>query len=330
MAKPFTILSMDGGGIRGVITAQFLVQLEQELGRPIFDAFDYFAGTSTGALIALHLAVNKATAQDCLNLYSLDNGRRIMDKSVWDRMLPIENEPKYDGVGKRQVLTEVFRNARLMEAKKPVLVTTYDIVRREAAVFKSEGGSNVDERTTVVEVADATSAAPTYFPTVKTASDPPRWLVDGGLAANNPAACALAEALRSGYSPDAIRIVSIGTGTPTRDADKGDDMGRASQKWGAVGWITHGLIDHFFAGGSTAVDYLCKQVLGERFVRVNGPLEGALDDLDAVTEGNLNNLKRLGQLWFDRIGGDVVRLLRAQAAASKGGTSRRAAARRRR
>lgn len=309
MAKPFTILSLDGGGIRGVITAQFLVQLEHALGRRVFDAFDYFAGTSTGALIALHLAVNKATAQECLNLYSLDNGRRIMDKSVWDRWLPIENEPKYDGVGKRQVLTKVFGKTRLVEAKKPVLVTTYDIVKREAAVFKSDGGSNVTAGTSVVEVADATSAAPTYFPTVKTSSDPPRWLVDGGLAANNPAACALAEALKRGYTPAQIRLVSIGTGTPTRGADKGDDMGRASQKWGALGWIMNGLIDHFFAGGSTTVDYLCRQVLGPNFVRVNGPLEGALDDLDAVTEGNLNNLKRLGQSWFERFGKDVGALL---------------------
>lgn len=311
-AKRIRILSIDGGGIRGAIPAHFLALLEQDLGgESIFGAFDYFAGTSAGALIALHIAANRASGADCDALFDFETASQVMNKSVWDEWLPVETGPRYDGTGKRRILRETFGTARIKSVAKPVLVTAYDVVQRRVVVFKSAGGSDAQDDPSIVEVADASSAAPTYFPTVETSSDPHRWLVDGGLAANNPAACALAEAIRNGYTPDAIRIVSLGTGTPTRPADDGDKLGRASQDWGAIGWMRHGLIEHFFAGSSTTVDYLCLQVLGSNWARVNGPLTHASDDLDAVSRGNIANLKRLAEAWYARDGARVRALLGA-------------------
>jgi predicted acylesterase/phospholipase RssA len=298
-ARRIRILSIDGGGIRGAIPAHFLALLEQDLGSgAAFQAFDYFAGTSAGALIALHIAGNRATAAACDALFEFETARQVMDASIWDRSLPIETEPRYDGRGKRRVLEETFGDRRIQSVAKPVLVTAYDIVQRRVVVFKSAGGSDAAYDPTIAEVADASSAAPTYFPTVETTSIPHRWLVDGGLAANNPAGCALAEAVRNGYAPAEIRIVSLGTGTPTRRSEDGDQLGRDSQGWGAIGWMRNGLIDHFFAANSTTVDYLCRQAIDDRYVRVNGPLTDALDDMDAVTRGNIANLKRMAEAWY--------------------------------
>jgi patatin-like phospholipase/acyl hydrolase len=308
MPETINILSLDGGGIRGVATAMFLSQLEKELGNKLYDKFDLFAGTSTGALIALNIAANKATGENCVQLYRAENAQTIMDKSFWDEHLPMQNQPKYDGKGKKKILKEVFKDKRILDVKKPVLITAYDIILRQIVVFKSKGGFDADYNPKLVEVANATTAAPTYFPTVKSKDDPNRWLVDGGLSANNPSMCALAEALKT-HSPDEIKVLSIGTGIQTRGKEKADELGRESQEWGGIGWLTHGLIDHLFAGNTTATDYHCKQILGDNYVRVDGPLEYCKDDLDDVSQGNIDNLKRMGREWFEQFGEDVMGFL---------------------
>ncbi|MCK5343231.1 MAG: patatin-like phospholipase family protein, partial [Candidatus Heimdallarchaeota archaeon] len=201
-----------------------------------------------------------------------------------------------------------FKDKRIRDVKKPVLITAYDIILRQIVVFKSKGGSDADYNPKLVEVADATTAAPTYFPTVKSKDDPNRWLVDGGLSANNPSMCALAEALKT-HSPDKIKLLSIGTGIQTRGKEKADELGQESQEWGGIGWLTHGLIDHLFAGNTTATDYHCKQILGDNYIRVDGPLEYCKDDLDDVSQGNIDNLKRMGREWYEQFGEDVMGFL---------------------
>lgn len=307
MAKAFRILSLDGGGIRGAATAQVLYELEQDLGASLYDSFDLIAGTSTGALIAIYLAAEQADGEDLLSLYSVDNARRIMDKSIWDEHLPVQSQPKYDGEGKREVLNEYLGNRRIQDVAKPLLVTAYDIVMRRVVVFKSQRGSDAAYNPLLKEIADATSAAPTYFPTVETSDSPPRWLIDGGVAANNPSMCALAEALREGHALEDIRLLSIGTGTPARGADDATAMGRASQSWGGIGWLRNGLIEHLFAGNTSTCGYQCEVLLGERYVRVDGPLMHASDDLDAVSRGNIQHLRALGRQWYE----DNERLIRA-------------------
>jgi patatin-like phospholipase/acyl hydrolase len=223
-----------------------------------------------------------------------------MDKSFWDRRLPIQSEPKYDGTGKTEVLTEFFADKRIRDVEKPVLVTAYDLVTRRVVVFKSQGGSDAAYNPTLREVGNATSAAPTYFPTIESSEEPARWLVDGGLAANNPSMCALAEALRDGTRLEDVRVLSIGTGVPIRGSESPDSLGRKSQTWGGMGWLEHGLIDHLFAGNSTTCEYQCDVLLGVNHVRVNGPLTHASDDLDDVSTANIKNLREMGAQWYEQ------------------------------
>lgn len=310
MSKQITILAVDGGGVKGVASAKFLETLELAGNFSLYDKFDMICGTSTGGLIALYIAAKQATGADCVELFSEKNANRIMDKSFWDEALPMQTRPKYDGVGKTKVITENLGNAHLRDLEKKVLVTAYDIILRRIVVFKSFGGVDCEYNPTITEVAEATSAAPTFFPTVKTSDTPPRWLIDGGMAANNPSMCALVEAMKMGYKPEQIKLLSVGTGLQIRGRDKANDLGERSQEWGSIDWFFNGIMEHFFAANTSATTYHCQKILGEKFLRVNGPLIYCSDDMDEVRKGNINNLKLLGKEWFKEFGNEALDFLK--------------------
>ncbi len=309
MAK-YVILSIDGGGIRGVAAAQFLHLVEAVMQRSCHEVCDLLAGTSTGAMIVLNMAANQATALECVELYNHENAQRIMDKSLFDKYLPVLSEPKYDGKGKRRVLREVFGEKRLRDVEKPVLVTSYDINKRSIAVFKNWGGMHSEHNPFVRDVADASSAAPTYFPTMKVEDDPNKWLIDGGMAANNPAMCGLSAALNMGKKLEDIYMLSVGAGKVLKDVERADEIGENSQGWGGIGWLQNGLIDHLFAGNVSATEYFCGQILGDRYVRVDSELVGANDALDDVSRSNIADLKQFGNRLFEVFGEAAIELLR--------------------
>lgn len=306
--KPYRILALDGGGIRGAAGAAVLNELEKDLQLSLYDSFDLIAGTSTGGLIALALGAQKATGSELLELYNPLTAKKIMPMSFWDEHLPLQNQPKFDGKGKTKVLKRVLGKTLLNTVKKPVLITAYDIVAREIVVFKNNRGASGAYNPPLWEVADATSAAPTYFPAVKSSDQPTKWLVDGGLAANDPSMCAIADALDQGIKLENIHVLSLGTGIPTRYKDIGDKYGKSSQNWGAIGWMKNGLIDHFMAANSSTVQYHCSRLLDNRFVRVNGYLDKADDDLDNVKTGNIQLLKEHGVGWYQENKTEILSL----------------------
>jgi patatin-like phospholipase/acyl hydrolase len=292
------VLSLDGGGIRGAASARFLEKLEMRLGRPLVDVFDLFAGTSTGAIIAVGLGVKRLPAERIAQLYNFENAAKIMDKSVWDRVVGlVQGEPKYTGEGKREVLERYFGTSKLADAVKPTLVVTYDVERRVSAVLKSTKHPEVS----AVAAVDASSAAPLYFPTVKVDDS---WLIDGGVVANNPTLCAYVEAKKL-FGNEEIRVLSVGTGKRTRRID-----GEASQGWGFAGWIRHDLLGVVM--DESVVHYQANVLLGEEaYLRVNSELTHQSDDLDEVSHGNIRALQLLGDAWFDEFGERALRLLTA-------------------
>ncbi len=310
MGKQIKILAIDGGGVKGAAAAKFLETLELSGNFSLYDKFDMIAGTSTGGLMALYIAAKKATGADCVELFSEKKVKTIMDKSFWDETLPMQTRPKYDGVGKTKVITDCFGDLLLNDVEKKVLVTAYDIILRRIVVFKSFGGADCEYKPSIAEVAEATSAAPTFFPTVKTTDTPPRWLIDGGMSANNPSMCALVEAMKLGYKPEQIKLLSVGTGLQIRGRDKANDLGERSQTWGSIDWFFNGIMEHFFAANTSATTYHCQKMLGENFLRVNGPLIYCNDDMDETRKGNINNLQLLGKEWFKEYGNQALEFLR--------------------
>ena len=197
------ILSLDGGGIRGAATTQFLSKVEQKLNteqsKSIRDCVDFYAGTSTGSIIALALATTNMTMAEINNLYSYDMAQLIFTKNKGWFEIDGVNAPKYEASGKTKALKDNFGTATIghVPEDKHVLTVTYAIEKRKPIVIKS---TKRDYRNLPsYQAADASSAAPTFFPTNELELPPDSdefWLIDGGVIANNPTMCAIAEARR--------------------------------------------------------------------------------------------------------------------------------------
>lgn len=243
--KPKRILSIDGGGVRGIIPATILVEIERLTQKPISKLFDLMAGTSTGAILSLGIAVDdgfgspKYSANDLLEFYFKRSSEVFPDKKQWS---PLKNmssltETKYDGMGLKEVLTNYFDDSKLSEALVPSLVTSYDLQRRQAFIFDSrEAVANSDSDFSMLDILLATTAAPTYFPPHKITvpnEDVSHTLVDGGVWANNPALLALVE---SRFNQDLTQntvLLSLGTGNTHK---KSIDYEKA-KSWGQLGWV---------------------------------------------------------------------------------------------
>ena len=288
------ILALDGGGIRGAATTEFLRKLEEKLNKPLHSIFDLFVGTSTGGIIAAAISVLKMPGNDLAELYNHNNGTEIFPQSFWDRTLLAQNQPKYDGIGKRNVLKKYFGKRLLRSSSKPLILTAYDVERRIPKIFKSYDKDN----TKVIDAVDATSAAPTYFPTVEVNG---AWLIDGGVIVNNPTMTAYAEAKKI-WPDDNIQILSVGTGKRTRPIP-----GQESSEYGALRWFAHDLIG--IVTDETIVHMQAETILGDKYLRVNSELKKADDDMDNVKQGNLDNLKNLGRKWWNDYGQKAISLL---------------------
>lgn len=216
------ILSLDGGGIRGVIGAQILATLEAECGARVSDRFDLIAGTSTGGLLALGLSLGIA-ARDLVAMYE-EHGSQIFGNPGfgWFR-------PKHRPEGLQQVLEEVLGRHRLGDAATRLLIPSYSIDAQGLHVFKTSHHSRlkVDYQELMTDVALATSAAPGYFPAHVPEEE--TQLIDGGMWANNPIALAVVEAQSLlSWHRDSLRVLSLGCG------DRVVDIPAEAGRWGLV------------------------------------------------------------------------------------------------
>ena len=214
------VLAVDGGGIRGLIPAMVLADLERRADKPTCELFDLIAGTSTGGIIALGLTVPgedgkpRWTANDLVGFY-LSEGPRIFEHSIGRELetgLGLLDE-KFNARPLEETLATYFGEAMLSQAVTDVLVTSYDLENRQPFFFKSHRAKDVPEHDWLMRVAArATSAAPTYFEPEHLVADGAEFaLCDGGVFANNPAMCAYAE-VRRDHPSAKVRIVSLGTG----------------------------------------------------------------------------------------------------------------------
>ncbi len=301
---PIFILSIDGGGSRGVIPANILYHLEHDAAIAVRQTFDFFAGVSTGAMIAAYLARDAGTVERLAKEgYSSESLSKIMDKTVWDKMLGrMQNQPKYDGVNKRQAAEDQLSGVKINDIKdKHLLILAYDFINRELVTFKNQRGHDAAYNPTLTEVCDAATAAPTLYPTVATSSLSRRWLVDGALTTNDPSICAITESLAMGYALDDIWMLSLGTGRPVHDLSQEDrdEIGKASQGWGIVGWLSNGLLDHMMSASSCVSAHQAEQLLGDRYVRVTGELPRKLMQLDNTSEARVMDLCSYAYSWFE-------------------------------
>lgn len=288
MAHVFKILAIDGGGIRGIIPATVLMEIERQTGKRVADLFDLVAGTSTGGILAAGLAMPghngrpAYAAGDLRELY-LRQASTIFPQSLWSKVRRPLAE-KYSSSGIENVLKKFFGASRLQDSLCGVLATSYEIRLRQPWFFRSDrAAKDASYDFPLWEVARATSAAPTYFPPARLGNG--EWtLIDGGTYANNPALCAYAEARQS--RPDAeILLVSLGTG---RHAEA------IRYRPGLLGWAKP-ILDVVFDGVSRTTEYQMEQLLPSvrgvrRYYRLQTDLADGEDDMDNADPGNLKRL----------------------------------------
>jgi len=279
------VLAIDGGGIRGLIPALVLAELERRANRPVHELFDLIAGTSTGGILACALcAPNPMPAAEVAEIYE-EEGPAIFDRSVWQRIRSAEGllDEKYDAGALDRALERFLAGKRLAETQPELIVPAYDMSAPGPYFFKTrKAREQADEDFPLTVVARATAAAPTYFEPLPADE---RALVDGGVFAVNPAMSAFAEVLRFHPSAEVV-LLSLGTGERTRRRSFAD-----VKDWGLVEWARP-ILDVVFDGSSDAVDYQLRHVLGEeRYWRLQVELTRASDDLDDASPENLRELR---------------------------------------
>lgn len=302
-AGTITILSIDGGGIRGVIPAMILTHIENRTGLPVYRLFDLVAGTSTGGIIALGLTkpnadgVNEYSAEQMVDLFKRD-GPSIFPHTFWAQVRGLDgwHDERYPSAGIDQTLQRLAGDARLKHALTKVLVTSYDIERRNAIFFKSWMAAKDDAYDFYIrDVARATSAAPTYFEPhkIQVGEDDYYSLVDGGVVAGNPTLCALVDA-RDLFQGSQFFILSLGTGQARHSFayDRAKD-------WGKIGWAQP-MIDIFLDASNHQVDYqvaMLQKTSGTKSVSHYFRLQPHLDaDSEAMDDASSANMRRLSLL----------------------------------
>lgn len=297
------VLSIDGGGIRGLIPALVLEQLEERTGRPVCELFDLLVGTSTGGILVLALTAPDAAGRPRLparrlpELYERE-GPRIFSRSLVKTIVSADGwlDERYEPDGLAAALDRYLGSVPLSAALTPVVVTTYDIESREARFLKSRSAASGEEPDPLMrEAALATAAAPTYFPPAVVSGCA---LIDGGVYAANPAMCAYAEARAHHGEPSVL--LSLGTGRATKPLDRDDVDG-----WGRLEWARP-IVDVILDGGDDTVDYQLRQVMpGEGYRRLQIDLRDASGALDDASADNLRALRREGQRLLAEHGADI-------------------------
>ena len=285
------VLAIDGGGIRGIIPATILSEIQRRLGVNLWEAFDLIAGTSTGGIIALGIGTrckgDGPYSPDELSELYLQNGPAIFKKNLWTGAKQILG-PKYSPAALETALSQFFGDTEFQAALTPLLISSYDLQSQLPFFFKSHRiAADPTFNWNVRDIARATSAAPTYFPPLHLVKGPEDYaLVDGGVFVNNPSMAAYAEARSLYPQASEIFMVSVGTG------DRQDHIAYSSARgWGLLGWAKQ-IVPVLMDSVSEGVDYELRALPGCTYYRLQVPdLEGALSQMDDVDPENLANLQ---------------------------------------
>jgi patatin-like phospholipase/acyl hydrolase len=289
-------LCIDGGGIRGLIPALVLAEIERRTGRRTAELVDFVAGTSTGGILACALTRRGPdgrplfTAEELAAIY-VEEGPRIFRRSLLKRIFSVGGwiDERYEDDGLDDALERYLGDALLSDALTDVLVTAYDIHDRFAFFFRSQRARNDPAYDfPLVQVARATSAAPSYFePAQVTDRSGARTypLIDGGVYAVNPSMCAYADVVASGSADRLELMLSLGTGAHTRAYTFEETSG-----WGQLGWARPAL-DMVFDGVADTIEFEALTLMGDRYVRLQTELDLASDDLDDASQSNLADLR---------------------------------------
>lgn len=307
MGKEFKVLSIDGGGIKGLYSARILQHFEEHFNCHISDYFDLICGTSTGGLIALGLSL-KIPAAELVNFYEKSGPLIFPDRTKnwfirkYDTFRQALWRGKFNDDKLKAALETVFGERLIGESHNLLCIPSYTITEARPWIFKYDHTNLTrDNKTPYVDVALATSAAPTYFPVAEIGHYDYKQFIDGGVWANNPTLVGYIEALKyfvgEGKEFDSLKILSLSSLSVTGGEKTGIARRRPFIKW------KNKLFETSMTGQSLFTDYFMTQVQGitevpVKYVRIPSAeissQQESLVQLDVATNNALNLIKGKG------------------------------------
>lgn len=347
----YRILSIDGGGTRGILPAVLLDCIYKDFGKEPSDLFDMYAGTSTGGIICLGLAAGLKT-EKLVDLY-LNESKNIFHETFFDRLTGLDEHLRanyqhrkfkkiLDDIFGTKTLGDVHKDAEFGAKGKEVMVCSFDLSpEREAdrncnyrpVIYHSSFIR--DQQETLVDLALRTSAGPTYFPVYQ------KKYVDGGIAINNPAMAAVAYAvndseakgedkgkyLENGYKGlqkdlKALRVFSLSTGTSNLNRIEESKVGAGN--WGNIQWIKY-LPELLTESNVQSTIYYVKNMLGnDRLLRLDPDfndkelahksLWGRSIPMDTTDPEVLNHMKDFAEKLYQKEKKTIVKFLGIESA----------------
>jgi uncharacterized protein len=281
------VLSLDGGGVRGIIQARILAELESISGKPCHELFDLIVGTSVGGIIAMALA-NGTSAIDLITFFQTKSST-IFQKSIFQSVTGLFGllRSKYPRTGLDSVAVELFGQTLLRDAKVPVAVAAYHLNTARAHIFTSRLTAVQDYL--MSDVAGATASAPTYFPPKQIGYN---LFADGGLILNNPLELGILEAnhISPGIKKEDINLLSIGTGMVPPDKVVLNNAGME-------GWVIYADLVNLILDASSLWSTDDTAILYPNMDRLDVSLPKANATLDDASPDNLQALLSLTEKW---------------------------------
>lgn len=258
MKERFQILSLSGGGFRGLFTARVLAALEEKADRPIASCFDLICGTSIGGMIALGLGLEKRAEEIAREI--CEKGPSIFPKTrKWKCRRCIR--PKYDNKELYSVAKSLFDDMTLSDSKHRVLIPVVNYSTGRPRIFKS--WKRVEGQMKAADVTMACTAAPTYFPMWKTLDENHIVYLDGGLYANDPGLLGVHEAVfHMQRDIKEVALLSIGT------MGEGRRYGGGRLDLGILGWGSR-FFDVVTSAQEGLADFMLQQQLGGRYFKID-------------------------------------------------------------
>lgn len=308
-----TILSIDGGGMKGIVSALVLIELEDIIKKYsgadtvyLVDYFDLIAGTSTGSILAaLLLCPNdynrpKYTASDALNLY-LTKGKSMFQTNPLHKIRTLGGliGPKYKNKALSAELNAYFGNVKTADLLKPCLLTSYNMTSRDSLFFNSLSSLKSEDRNyKLADAVLASTAAPTFFPpsSTKSYSSYEDCLVDGGVFANNPALCALIESLKLERTKDIADTMVLSVGNV--NTSKSYYYNKVHH-WGAINWAFP-ILDILMDASEQTVDYQLNKlysILGvsSHYLRIAANMNENVPPMDDTSKEAINRFLSIGK-----------------------------------
>lgn len=308
-SNKFILLTIDGGGVRGIIPAMILEEIEKRTKTPIYQMVDAVAGNSTGGIIALGLVVphkenkskNLYSAKDLVDLYK-NQSKVIFQETLWHKIKTGYNlwGPKYDRTNLDKILQNKFGDATLREALVPTYILSYCLEPGEGRIFSSIMARKKERNDFFMrDIASSTSAAPTYFAPFILSNTQGNFClkrnekiiekctqIDGGVFANNPTIIAAATVLKKNYDMkrEDLVVISLGTGS-LEDQHFSDPKNK-----GMIGWIKDINIIDLILNASEDVSEWVTVAFGIKTYRLQVVLSECESAMDNSSDKNINEL----------------------------------------